>query len=102
MMYDVVHTETVDNDTKIYHCISDVLETSLIAKYNRELQNKQKNQKNRTQSQKVFQFLEKIDSFPQKQTLAWGNKELQSNFGYYNNYAPLSLEISSPPPKQVL
>jgi len=101
-MFDVVHIETIDKNTKIYHCISDAQETKLIAKYNTELQKKNRSKTNRTNPLKVFQFLEKIASFPQKQELAWNNKTLPDNFGYFNNYVTLSPEITSPPPKPVL
>lgn len=100
-MYDIVHIE-VSGKTKIYHCISDAQETKLIDKYNKELQKKRKHRNNRTNAVKTVKFLQKINPLPQKDELAISQKEPHPNFFYYNHYAPLSLEISSPPPKQVL
>ncbi|AFL80265.1 hypothetical protein Aeqsu_0758 [Aequorivita sublithincola DSM 14238] len=102
MMYDVVYVEILNKTTKIYHCISDTQENNLIAQYQKDLQKKQKNKNNRTNSVKTVKFLQKINPLPQKDELAFSKKIQVSNFDYQNNYSPLSLEISSPPPKQVL
>ncbi|MDC8001151.1 hypothetical protein POV26_08885 [Aequorivita todarodis] len=101
-MYDVVRMEILNENTKVYHCISDDQETNLIAKYNKELQKKQKNKNNRTNATKTVKFLQKISPFPQKEDLAFSNKVIRPNYVYHENYASLSLEISSPPPKQFL
>lgn len=100
-MYDVVRSEKIDENTKVYHCILDSQETKLIAQYNKELQKKHKNKKN-SNSLKVFKFLEEIDPLPQKAIMALSERKLLNNFKYYENYAPLTLEISSPPPKKIL
>lgn len=101
MMYDVVHVEIL-NKTTIYHCISDIQENNLIAQYQNDLQKKQKNKNRRTNSVKTVKFLQKINPLPQKDEFVLSEKIQLSNFDYQNNYAPLSLEILSPPPKQVL
>lgn len=101
-MYDVVHVEVLDGNTKVYHCISDSQETNLIAKYNKELQKKGKNKNNRTNLVKTVKFLQKINPLPQKGELAFLNTLVRPNYMYHDTYASLSLEISSPPPKQVL
>lgn len=102
IMYDIVHIEIVNENTKIYHCISDSQETSLIAKYNKDLHKKGKDKNNRTNSVKTVKFLQKINPLPQKDDLAFSNMLIRPNFVYHDNYASLSLEILSPPPKQVL
>ena len=101
-MYDIVHVEILDKNTKVYHCISDTQETNLIAKYNKALHKKQKNKNTHTNSVKTVKFLQKINPLPQKEELAFSNKTIRPNFVYHNNYISLSLEILSPPPKQVL
>jgi len=101
-MYDIVHIEILDKNTKIYHCISDSLETNLIAKYNKELQKKRKDKNNRTNSVKTIKYIQKINPIPQKEELAFSHKAIRLNFVYHDNYASLSLEILSPPPKQIL
>ena len=101
-MYDVVYVEILNENTKIYHCISDIQETNLIAKYHKELQKKQKSKNNRTNSVKTVKFLQKVNPLPQKEEVAFTNNAVHTNFIYYENYSPRSLEISSPPPKQVL
>jgi hypothetical protein len=101
-MYDVVSVEIVDANTKIYHCISDVQETKLIALYNKRLRKNEKNKNNRTNPVKLFQFLLKINELPQKDELAFLQISKKNNFSYNNDYTSLSLETSSPPPKQVL
>ena len=101
-MYDIVHVVILNENTKVYQCISDSQETNLIAKYNKELQKKRKDKNNRTNSVKTLKFLEKINPIPQKEELAFSNKKIRPNFVYHENYASLSLEISSPPPKKVL
>ena len=101
-MYDIVHVEILNGGTKVYHCISDSQETNLIAKYNKELNKKQKNKNNRTNSVKTVKFIEKINTLPQKNELVISEVSKRPNFLYQNSYIPLSLEISSPPPKQVL
>jgi hypothetical protein len=101
-MYDIFHVEILNENTKVYHCISDSQETNLIAKYNKELQKKRKDKNNRTNSVKTVKFLQKINPLPQKEEVALSIKSTQPNLVYQDNYASLSLEISSPPPKQVL
>ena len=101
-MYDIVHVEILNENTKVYHCISDSQETNLIAKYNKELQKTQKDKNRRTNTVKTVKFIEKINPLPQKEELAFLNKKIRPNFVYHENYASLSLEILSPPPKQVL
>ena len=101
-MYDIVHIEILDNNTKVYHCISDNQETNLIAKYNKEFKKKRKDRNNRTNSAKTIKYVQKINPLPQKEELAFSNTAIRPNFVYHDNYASLSLEISSPPPKQVL
>lgn len=100
-MYDVVHSEKINSNTQIYHCISDSQETKLIAQYTKDLQKKRKN-KNNQNPLKVFKFIEKIEPLPQKKDVAINQNKLLNNFDYFENYAPLTLEISSPPPKQIL
>ena len=101
-MYDIVYVEILDKNTKVYHCISDSQETNLIAKYNKELQKKRKDKNNRTNSVKTVKFLQKINPLPQKEEVALSKKSTQPKVVYQDNYSPLSLEISSPPPKQIL
>ncbi len=101
-MYDIVHTEIINENTKVYHCISDSQETNLIAKYNKELQKKRKDKNNRTNSVKTIKYIQKINPIPQKVNLAFSNKLNRPNFVYHNNYTSLSLEILSPPPKEIL
>ncbi|SRX53812.1 hypothetical protein [Aequorivita sp. CIP111184] len=101
-MYDIVHIEILDENTKVYHCISDSQETNLIAKYNKDFKKKRKDKNNRTNSVKSIKYIEKINPIPQKEELAFSNKVIRPNFIYHDNYASLSLEILSPPPKQVL
>lgn len=101
-MYDVVYVEILNEKSKIYYCIPDSQETNLIAKYHKELQKKQKNKNNRTNSVKTVKFLQKINPLPQKEEVAFTSNTVHTNFIYYENYSPLSLEISSPPPKKVL
>lgn len=101
-MYDIVRIEVLDESTKVYHCISDGQETNLIAKYNKELQKKRKDKNNRTNSIKTIKYIQKINPIPQKEELAFSHKVIRPNFMYHDNYASLSQEISSPPPKQVL
>ena len=102
IMYDIVRVEIVNETTKIYHCISDSQETNLIAQYNKDLHKKRKDKNNRTNSVKTVKFLQKINPLPQKEDLAFSNKLMRPNYVYHDNYASLSLEILSPPPKQVL
>jgi len=101
-MYDIVRVEILNENTKVYHCISDSQETNLIAKYNKELQKKRKDKNNRNNSVKTVKFLQKINPLPQKDDVALSKKSTHTNFVYQDNYSPLSLEISSPPPQQVL
>ena len=101
-MYDVVHVEKSMNGATVYHCISDVQENKLIAKYNKELQKKRKDKNNRTNSVKTVKFLQKINPLPQKIEVAILEFSQKTNFVYSENYSPLSLEISSPPPKTIL
>ncbi len=102
MMYDIVRVEILDENTKVYHCISDSQETNLIAKYNKELKKKRKDKNNRTNLVKSIKYIEKINPLPQKEELAFSGNVIRPNFVYHDNYASLSLEILSPPPKQVL
>ena len=102
MMYDIVRVEILNENTKIYHCLSDSQETNLIAKYNKDLHKKRKDKNNRTNSVKTVKFIQKINPLPQKEDLAFSNKLIRPNYVYHDNYASLSLEILSPPPKQVL
>ena len=101
-MYDVVHTEILDNNTKVFHCISDSQETNLIAQYNKDFKKKRKDKNNRTNPVNTVKFLQKINPLPQKDEVAFSNKVIRPNYVYHDHYASLSLEISSPPPKQVL
>ncbi|MEH6765808.1 MAG: hypothetical protein V7655_14985 [Aequorivita antarctica] len=101
-MYDIVRIEILDNNTKVYHCISDNQETKLIAKYNKEFKKKRKDRNHRSNPAKTIKYVQKINPLPQKDGLAFSQKTICPNFVYENNYASLSLEISSPPPKQVL
>lgn len=102
MMYDIVHVEILNKTTKIYHCISDIQENNLIAQHQKDFQKNHKSKNNRTNSVKTVKFLQEINPLPQKEESAFLQKKHLSNFDYQNNYSPLSLEISSPPPKQVL
>lgn len=101
-MYDIVRIEILDSNTKVYHCISDSQETKLIAKYNKDFKKKRKDRNHRTNPAKTIKYVQKINPLPQKEELAFSNIAIRPNFVYHNNYASLSLEISSPPPKQVL
>ncbi len=101
-MYDIVRVEILNENTTVYHCISDSQETNLIANYNKELQKKRKDKNSRTNTVKTVKFIEKINPLPQKEEVAFSNKVIRPNYVYHENYASLSLEISSPPPKQVL
>lgn len=101
-MYDVVRSEELDKNTKIYHCIPDHQETQLIARYTKEIQKKRKNKKDNVNPVKVVKFIEKNDSLPNKTELAFIQIKHSTDFTYYNNYATLKLETSSPPPKQIL
>jgi len=101
-MYDIVHVEILDNNTKIYHCISDTQETKLIALYNKRLQKNEKNKNNRTNPVKLFQYLIKIIDLPQKEALAFLQKNKQHNFAYTKDYSSISIDTLSPPPKQVI
>lgn len=101
IMYDVVHLETKGQNIE-YHCISDTQETKLIAKYSKQIQKNRKNKNNRTNPLKIFKFNQRINFLPQKEELAFSQKECSPNFNYCINYTTLSLEISSPPPKQFL
>ncbi len=100
-MYDVVKVEVRDECT-VYHCISDVQETKLIAKYNKELQRKRKDKNNRNIPVKTVKFLQQVNPLPQKMEVAYLESNSKTYFNYAENYSPLSIDILSPPPKQIL
>lgn len=100
-MYDVVKME-VQNGSTVYYCISDAQETKLIAKYNKELKRKRKEKNNRNSPVKTVKFLQHVDPLPQKAEIAFVEINSETNFIYAEHYSPLSLDILSPPPKQIL
>ncbi len=101
-MYDVVHVETIDQNTKRYHCISDIQETKLIANYGKELEKNKGTKNTERNSLRFLKFFQEQIPSQSSTEIAFFNQEPSSNFKYFNGYTPLFLEISSPPPKQVL
>ena len=97
MMYDVVHFEKIDKNITIYYCISDVKEQQLISAYTKK---KHKNHRNGTV--KSFKFLSKINLLPQKEETPLFEKERNNMFFYTERFSLRWLEVSSPPPKQIL
>lgn len=101
-MYDIVYVETIAEDTKIYHCISDSNETKLIAKYHKANKKNRKHKNPRSHSANTVKFIQKINPLPQKSEITFSVLQHQPLFVYLDNYVSLCLDILSPPPKQVL
>lgn len=102
MMYDVVHFEKTGENTTVYYCLSDAQESQLIADYTKDQQKKNKHKNRRSSTVKVFKFLSRINLLPQKEEAPLVQKNKKNVFFYTETLSQRWLEVSSPPPKQVL
>lgn len=102
MMYDVVHAEKTSENTTVYYCLSDAQEQQLIAEYTKDQQKNNQQKKRRSSTAKVFKFLPRINLLPQKQESPLVQENEKNAFFYPETLSQRWLEVSSPPPKQVL
>ncbi|WP_432411862.1 hypothetical protein [Rasiella sp. SM2506] len=102
MMYDVVHAEKINENTTVYYCLSDAQEQQLIAEYTKDQQKNNQHKKRRSNTAKVFKFLPRINLLPQKEESFVFQKNQKNVFFYTETRYQRWLEVSSPPPKQVL
>lgn len=101
-LYDVVYTQIIDQNTKVYHCLSDLQETNLIANYDKDLEKNGKNKGRRRNSPRFLKFIPEVLPNTFANDALFSKMNGVANFKYLKSYNPLYLEISSPPPKQIL
>ncbi|MGJ8664893.1 MAG: hypothetical protein ACSHW7_00875 [Patiriisocius sp.] len=104
MMYDVVHFEKTDSKTTVYYCLTDAEEYQLIADFEKDAKNNKKDKsKNRRHAPvKAFKYVTKENVFAQQEGICFSKKKEKSLFFYNSNLTQRWLEVSSPPPKQIL
>lgn len=102
MMYDVVHIEKLSANTTTYYCLTDAQELQLIADFMNDQHKKNKNKKRRNGPVKAFKFLSKTSLLPQKKDSPLLKKRRKDTFFYTETLSQRWLEVSSPPPKQIL
>lgn len=98
VMYDVVKSEKVNQETTIFYCITDHVEMKLLAKLEKE-KNNSKHDKNKAQKVSIKLFF-KTESMQKESLVNVDSKSVAYNFkvDFYNS---LPLEISSPPPNTI-
>lgn len=101
-MYDVVSIEKLNNETVVYHCLTDTQETGLLAELNELIKKNKKTKNSRKNPVKTFfKVLNKIPPQQQKQGIAIFETNTEVCFEYINYYIAPQLDVSSPPPKMV-
>ena len=99
-MYDVVYKETHQN-TVIYYTLPDKKEHQLIENYLKKInKNHKKNQRQSTL--KLFKIVYKVPTvYGFNQDFIALERYPKQTFNYLNLYHSITIEVSSPPPKQV-
>lgn len=96
VMYDVVKSEKVNEETTIFYCITDHVEMKLLAKMEKQ-KNKNSNDDKNSPQKETNKLFFKTEFLQHENHIIVDSKTSLYNF-QANFYNSLALDISSPPP----